>query len=245
MRLRAVLATGALAVVAACTDATTSEMRRSEPAAPAPAPSTAPTTTAAPPMTAAPPVFDGAVTPIDDTTRARMSASWRPGCPVPLEELRLLTLDHWGYDGAEHPGELVVHADHAQAVLGVFATLFEARYPIERVRLVDEYGGDDAASTRANNTAGFNCRSVVGRPGAWSEHAFGRAIDLNPLVNPYALDPNLADPALAQYLDRSLDVPGMVRPGDRAVEAFAAIGWAWGGTWSDGPDYQHFSATGR
>lgn len=165
---------------------------------------------------------------------------------MPLEELRLLTLDHWGSDGAEHRGELVVHADHADAVLGVFATLFEQRYPIEQVRLVDEFGGDDAVSTRANNTAGFNCRFVVGKPGAWSEHAFGRAIDLNPLVNPYVLTPNLAaDPELARYLDRSLDVPGMIRPGDPAVEAFAAIGWAWGGTWPDGADYQHFSATGR
>ena len=201
---------------------------------------TAATTTTLPP----PPVFDGAVAPIDDTTRARMTASWRPGCPVPLEDLRLLTIDHWGYDGAEHRGEVVVHADQADAVLRVFATLFEAQYPIEKVHLVDEYGGDDAASTRANNTAGFNCRFVVGKPGAWSEHAYGRAIDVNPLVNPYALDPNLADPALAQYLERSLDVPGMIRPGDPLVAAFAAIGWQWGGTWSS-PDYQHFSATGR
>jgi poly-gamma-glutamate synthesis protein (capsule biosynthesis protein) len=189
-------------------------------------------------------VFDGAVAPIDDATRARMSTSWRPGCPVPLEALRLLALDHWGYDGAEHRGELVVHADHADAVLGVFAALFDARFPIERMQLVDDYGGDDAASTRANNTAGFNCRAVVGNPGSWSEHAFGRAIDVNPLVNPYVRDPNLADPALSQYLDRSLDVTGLIRPGDAVVSAFAAIGWQWGGTWSSA-DYQHFSATGR
>ncbi len=189
-------------------------------------------------------MFDGAIAPIDEAMRARMSASWRPGCPVPLEDLRVLALDHWGYDGVEHRGELVVHADQADAVLSVFASLFDARFPIERVRLVDDYGADDASSTRANNTAGFNCRAVVGNPGAWSEHAFGRAIDVNPLVNPYVRDPNLADPGLAQYLDRSLEATGMIRPGDVVVSAFAAIGWQWGGVWSSA-DYQHFSATGR
>jgi hypothetical protein len=187
------------------------------------------------------PTFDGSITPVD---AGRLPSSWRLGCPVPVKELRLLTLDHWGYDGAEHRGELVVHADYAEAVLGVFRTLFDARFPIERMELVDVYGGDDHASTRANNTAGFNCRSVVGSPGTWSEHAYGRAVDVNPLVNPYVLDPHIGDPELARYLDRSLPAPGMIRPGDPAVVAFAAIGWAWGGYW-DSADYQHFSATGH
>ena len=199
-------------------------------------------TTVAPATTAAPPGFDGSVAVIDDAGRARMPSSWRPGCPVPLEELRLLTIDHWGFDGAEHRGELVVHADHAEAVQSVFRTLFDARYLIERIELVDVYGGDDHASTLANNTSGFNCRSVVGRPGAWSEHAFGRAIDLNPRVNPWVGDPNLED--FAAYLDRSVEAQGLIRAGDAAVVAFEAIGWQWGGYW-DTPDYQHFSATGR
>jgi hypothetical protein len=204
------------------------------------APATAtPTTTAR-----AVPVFDAAVGIIDEGTRARMPHSWRPGCPVPLEALRLLTVDHWGNDGAEQQGELVVHADQAEAVLGAFRSLFDARFPIERVQLVDAYGGDDFASTAANNTAGFNCRSVVGKPGTWSEHAFGRAIDVNPLVNPYLGDPRVRDPRLAPYLDRTLDVPGLIRPGDVAVAAFASVGWQWGGSWPT-PDYQHFSATGR
>jgi hypothetical protein len=189
-------------------------------------------------------MFDAAIASIDDTTRARMPNSWRPGCPVPLEALRLVTLDHWGYDGMEHRGELVVHADHAEPIVGVFRALFDARFPIERVQLVDAYGGDDFASTAANNTAGFNCRSVVGRPGSWSEHAYGRAIDVNPLVNPYLGEPRLNDPRLAPYLDRSIDVPGMIRAGDMVVTAFAAAGWQWGGTWPT-PDYQHFSASGR
>lgn len=173
-----------------------------------------------------------------------MVHTWRPGCPVPLEALRLVSVDHWGYDGAEHRGELVVHMDYAHAMVDVFRMLFEARFPIERMQLVDAYGGDDHASTLANNTAAFNCRSVVGNPGSWSEHAFGRAIDVNPRVNPYVLDPRIQHPALAPYLDRSLQDPGMIRAGDLVVEAFAAIGWRWGGVWSSA-DYQHFSATGR
>jgi D-alanyl-D-alanine carboxypeptidase len=190
------------------------------------------------------PQFDAAVAAIDDDVRARMTVSWRAGCPVGIEDLRLVTLVHWGYDGLVHSGELVVHQDHADAMVRAFRALFDARFPIERMQLVDVFGGDDAASTRANNTAAFNCRSVVGRPGVWSEHAYGRAIDVNPLVNPYTLDPNVSDPALSRYLDRDQDVAGMIRAGDAAVAAFAAVGWTWGGTWSS-PDYQHFSATGR
>jgi hypothetical protein len=197
-----------------------------------------------PPPKQAPLVFDGSVAPISEADRARMTHSWRLGCPVPIEDLRLVTLDHWGYDGAEHRGELAVHADYADAIVDVFRILFDARFPIERMELVDVYRADDHASTLANNTAAFNCRSVVGRPGSWSEHAFGRAIDINPRVNPYVLDPRIQHPALVPYLDRSLQDLGMIRTGDTAVQAFATIGWYWGGTWSS-PDYQHFSATGR
>ncbi len=173
-----------------------------------------------------------------------MTHSWRPGCPVPLEALRLVTLDHWGSDGAEHQGELVVHADHAESMVRAFRVLFDARFPVERMQLVDAFAGDDHASTLANNTAAFNCRAVVGAPGVWSEHAFGRAIDVNPKVNPYLLDPRLGHPDLAPFVDRGRQDPGMIRPADVVVAAFASVGWSWGGTWA-APDYQHFSATGR
>jgi hypothetical protein len=203
-------------------------------------PTAAPTTT--PPVTA-PPTFDGRIAGVPDATR--LHASWRPGCPVQLGELRLLSLDHWGYDDAEHRGELVVHADHADAVIGVFRTLFEARFPIERMELVDAFGADDDAVMGANATSGFNCREVVGRPWVWSQHAFGLAIDVNPLVNPYVLSPDdVRPPEGVAYLDRAQDTPGLIRDGDVVVEAFAAIGWEWGGRW-DMPDYQHFSATGN
>jgi D-alanyl-D-alanine carboxypeptidase len=227
-------------LVAACSSGGAPTRERTRPSSP---PVTAPAT-AAPAPSAPAPAFDAAVAVIDEPTRARMPHSWRPGCPLPLEALRLVTLDHWGYDGTEHRGELVVHADHAQAIVGVFRALFDTGFPIERMEIVDVFGADDFAATAANNTAAFNCRSVVARPGSWSEHAYGRAIDVNPLVNPYLGDPRVSDPRLAPYVDRSIDAPGLIRAGDAVVTAFASVGWQWGGNWSP-PDYQHFSATGR
>lgn len=200
------------------------------------------TTASAPPVTT-PPAFESRVEAIPDA--GRLSASWRPGCPVPIEDLRLLTLDYWGFDGAEHRGELVVHAQQADAIVGVFRMLFESRFPIERMELVDAFGGDDNASMAANNTAGFNCREVADQPGVWSLHAYGLAVDINPLVNPYVLGPDdVRPPGGVAYLDRSQNAPGLIRNGDVVVSAFAAIGWEWGGAWSS-PDYQHFSLSGR
>ena len=248
--LIALIAVATVFTVGACSGEAQNTSARRSSSAPttaavtSPPASTAPASTAPATTTTAVPVFESAISEIDDAIGARMASSWRPGCPVPLAELRLLTLGYWGYDGAAHRGELVVHADQAERIVEVFRALFDTRFPIERMELVDVYGGDDHASTLANNTAGFNCRAVVGNPGSWSQHAFGRAIDVNPRVNPYLLDPRLSHPELAPYVNRALDTPGMIRAGDDAVRAFAAHGWQWGGVWSP-PDYQHFSATGR
>jgi hypothetical protein len=205
--------------------------------------------TPAPDATAATPAASelrGSVAPIDEAVRARMHSSWRPGCPVPLEDLRLLTVRHWGFDGSLRGGELVVHHKHAGAVLDVFARLAEARFPIERIELVDVYMGDDDRSMAANNTSAFNCRTVSGRPGVWSQHAYGWAIDINPVHNPYVTGGGrVSPPAGEPYADRSVHRPGMILPGDAVVRAFAAIGWSWGGDWASTKDYQHFSATGR
>jgi hypothetical protein len=96
----------------------------------------------------------------------------------------------------------------------------------------------------ANNTSAFNCRTVTGGD-SYSEHSYGRAIDINPLVNPYVKGSTVLPPEGSQYADRSLDAPGMIHSGDEVVTAFAARGWVWGGTWSSLKDYQHFSTTGR
>ncbi len=172
-----------------------------------------------------------------------MSSSWRPGCPVPLADLRYVTVSHRTFDGGAAIGELVVHADVADAVVSVFRDLFAAGYPIALMRLVDDFQADDDASMAADNTSAFNCRSVTGGS-AWSEHSYGRAIDVNPVQNPYVLGATVLPPAGARYVGRP-DEPGVLHAGDAVVTAFAAAGWQWGGDWDRPVDYQHFSVTGR
>ena len=171
--------------------------------------------------------------------------SWHPGCPVGLVELRLLAVSHWGFDGRVHRGRLVVHRDHAVAMMRAMRSLFGLRYPIRQMRLVDAYGADDRRSMDADNTSAFNCRFVAGSPGVWSEHAYGRAIDVNPIENPYVSDSGyVSPPAGARFARRSRHAKGMIHRGGPVVAAFAAAGWEWGGAWPWPKDYQHFSATG-
>ena len=179
---------------------------------------------------------------VEPVTGADLPTSWRKGCPIGPAELRRLTLVHWGFDGGTHQGVLVVHTDYAESLATVFQELFAMEFPIERIEPADAYGGDDDASMAANNTSAFNCRPVSGTS-TWSQHAFGWAVDLNPIQNPFLSSSGRVDPpAGAQYLDRSDLRPGMVS--NAVVAAFAAIGWGWGGDWSSPIDYQHFSATG-
>ena len=206
----------------------------------APVPETTPPTTVAPPTTA--PTFSSTVGPID---LGRLPYSWRPGCPVAVSDLRLLTLTYWGFDDRSHQGELVVHQRYAEAIVSVFAQLFDARFPIERMELVDAYEGNDDRSMVANNTSAFNCREVAGRPGVLSEHSLGGAIDINPLINPWVHYGKVDPPEGAKYADRNQPWKGAIYADDIVVRAFAAIGWGWGGAWPDSHDYQHFSASGR
>jgi hypothetical protein len=190
--------------------------------------------------------FHGHAERLDTATRQRMTGvSWHRGCPVGLGELRLLTVSHWGFDGDVHRGRLVVNRDGAAAMLGVMRRLFQLRYPIRQMRLVDAYGADDHRSMDADNTSAFNCRFVAGSDGVWSEHAYGRALDLNPLENPYVTESGyVSPPAGAPFADRSRRAKGLVHRGGPVVAAFAVAGWEWGGNWPWPRDYQHFSATG-
>jgi poly-gamma-glutamate synthesis protein (capsule biosynthesis protein) len=179
----------------------------------------------------------------------RMRFSHRPGCPVSLADLRLLRPRYVDLDGATRTGELVVHRDHARAVTGVFERLYDARWPIARMRLVDDYRADDDRSMAANNTSAYNCRRVAGSAD-WSEHAYGAAIDVNPVQNPYVTEGLVAPPAGRRFaaIDRARGATaprGVIRFGDVVVRAFARIGWEWGGDWTSAKDYQHFSASGR
>lgn len=173
-------------------------------------------------------------------------SSWQRGCPVPLRRLRLVRFRHHGFDGRVHQGRLAVNAAYANGILRVMRTLFRRHFRIRRARLVDAYGADDHRSMRADNTSAFNCREVAGRPGVWSEHAYGRAIDLNPVENPW-VEPSgrVSPPAGRPYAKRSRHRRGMVNRKGAVVRAFARAGWKWGGNWSGPWDYQHFSTSGR
>lgn len=175
----------------------------------------------------------------------RMRSSWRAGCPVPISRLRLLTLTHYGFDGKVHTGELVVHQDAVTDLTTVFRRLFNARFPVQRMRLVDVYGASDDRSMAANNTSAFNCRKATGSRTKWSQHSFGRAIDINPVQNPWVTSGGeVKPPAARAYLDRDDMQMGMIVRGDEVVSAFRAVGWGWGGNFRTVKDYQHFSATG-
>lgn len=201
---------------------------------------TAPHATAPPAVTASP-----SVAPPEHTgkpvTAAELGASWHPGCPVEPGQLRRVDVDHLGFDGQTHRGELIVHQDLVADVIAIFEQLYRLRYPIEKIRTAESYpGADDELSMEDNNTSAFNCRDIPGT-GRWAQHAYGRAVDLNPLLNPCiyaggAFEPHNAAP----YRDRGRTDPGLLHDGDAAVRVFTDRGWQWGGDWLNPVDYQHF-----
>jgi hypothetical protein len=174
----------------------------------------------------------------------RTRLAWFPGCPVALEELRLLRLTFWGFDDQPHTGQLVLHHTVAADVVSVFRSLYAARFPIEEMRLVTRADLDAAPTGDGNVTAAYACRPVRGST-EWSAHAYGLAVDVNPFMNPYKSG-DLVLPELASaYLDRSWRRPGMIFADGPVVRAFENVGWTWGGTFSSVLDLHHFSATGR
>jgi len=190
--------------------------------------------------------FAATITKLDRETRELMRGlSWRPGCPVKLWDLRLVRLTYLGFDREPHRGELVVHRRWAKGIVRVFRRLYEVGFPIRRMRLVDRYGADDRRSMAADNTSAFNCRWRAGVCCRWSQHAYGRAIDINPVENPYVDGSHVSPRRGRDYLDRADVRPGMIVKRDVVWRAFRRIGWEWGGAWRSAQDYQHFSANGR
>ncbi|MFV0317579.1 MAG: M15 family metallopeptidase [Microthrixaceae bacterium] len=190
--------------------------------------------------------FAATVQPIDAALAARMTpSSWRPGCPVPLTDLRYVRVTHMDYDGYERTGELVVNADAVDVVLAAFKYLWDDGFPIESMRLVDDFGGKDDVSMAYNNTSAFNCRKVAGTD-KWSQHATGRAIDINPVQNPYVRGALVQPANGTTYADRAEVHPGMMIAGTPSVNIFEFLGWGWGGRWSGGTkDYMHVSVNGQ
>ena len=166
--------------------------------------------------------------------------SWHEGCPVPREDLRQLKLSYWDFNQKPAPGILIVHKDVAAEVAEIFRDLFQHGFLIERMTPIENYNGSDDASMAANNTSAFNCRDVTGQPGNFSNHSWGRAIDINPLTNPYVKGDTVLPPESRQYLDRARAFPGSILGGSFIVKRFQRSGWTWGGAWTDRTDYQHF-----
>ncbi len=196
--------------------------------------------------------YDSTIRPLPAPLRASLQGeSWRSGCPVPLSQLRLLTVSHWGFDGRVHQGQLVVNRDVAEPLTRVFRRLYRLRFPIRHMRLDDMYGPQRARPADGDVTGSFRCRQSVPSPctggsasGRWSNHAYGYAIDLNPVENPYVGCDRVRDPRSRPYVDRSRLRKGMVTPA--VVRAFRSIGWGWGGDWTgETKDYMHFSVNGR
>jgi hypothetical protein len=194
------------------------------------------------PMFAAPVPFAADVQPV---SAADVRYSYRAGCPVTPAQLRTVRLSYWSFDGRPHTGRLVVSRRVTGDVVTIFRRLYAARFPIRRMVPVSAYRGSDDASMAADNTSGFNCRRAVGSAtGGWSMHAYGEAIDVNPVENPYVLGNRVLPPAGRRYLDRARRLRGTAVEGGLLVKAFASVGWKWGGRWG-APDYQHFSTNGR
>ena len=193
--------------------------------------------------------YDSSVKPLPVRLERTLDARfWEPGCPVPLSDLRLLTVTHWGFDGRERIGQLVVHRDSASELATVFRKLHALKFPIRHMKLGDMYGPRRARPADGDISGSFHCRRAVPSPcgsgsGNWSNHAYGHAIDLNPNENPYVGCGAVHDPRSRPYVDRTPLRKGMVTPA--VVRAFASIGWGWGGAWTgDTKDYMHFSTTG-
>ncbi|HEY6760612.1 MAG TPA: M15 family metallopeptidase [Baekduia sp.] len=194
---------------------------------------------------AAPPPFAFVAAPLTQAQRHGLyGSSWRPGCPVALGDLRHVRVSYYDFDGRRRTGALVVNADAVDALRGAFGDLYAHRFPIRRMRLVDDYGASDYRSIDADNTSAFNCRRATGAT-RWSQHAYGRAVDVNPIENPYVYADGTTTHARSRpYLDRARHRKGMAYAGGVLVKAFTKSGWGWGGTWPLPTDYQHFSADG-
>jgi hypothetical protein len=178
-------------------------------------------------------------------TAAQLGRSWRPGCPVGPADLRTVRVSYVGFDGRARTGALVVNRRVTREVTAVFRRLYAARFPIRRMTPIAAYGGSDTRSMAADNTSAFNCRyAVAPGPKSWSVHAYGEAIDVNTIENPYLEGGRVLPPAGRAFTDRSNARRGMAVAGGVLVRAFASVGWLWGGRWSGSPDWQHFSRTG-
>lgn len=189
--------------------------------------------------------YRSSIAPISPAQRAAMTPTvWRKGCPVGLSSLRAVRVTYRTFTGREARGTLVVHRDVAPSVRRIFRSLYRARVPVRRIAPIEKYRGSDFASIEADNTSAFNCRRATGS-GRWSNHAYGRAIDINPIENPWVEPGGKVYHRASRPYVRRTPRPGVAVSGGPLVRAFEREGWSWGGRWSGTKDYQHFDAGTR
>jgi len=179
---------------------------------------------------------------IDKQIEIRMlkGTSWHIGCPIPLKNLRYLRIKYLDFKGKTRIGEMIVHKAVANDVLDIFSELYSIGYPIHKMHLVSEYQGSDWKSIEADNTSAFNCRSATGSK-KWSKHSYGKAIDINPIENPYVFRSGKSShKASKNYIKRRANHSAVALKRSKIVQIFKSHGWKWGGDWNGAKDYQHF-----
>lgn len=192
--------------------------------------------------------FEATIKPINKYTKQRMveGKTWHKGCPVSPDDLRYIRLKHRNFYRSEKMGEIIVHKDVAQEIVEIFRELYEIGYPIRQMRLVSDFKGNDWRSIEADNTSAFNCRKATGSK-KWSKHAYGKAIDINPIENPYiSRSGRISHQKSLRYKKRvhknaTYADKAVLLKEDKATKIFKKYGWKWGGDWSGVKDYQHFS----
>ena len=197
--------------------------------------------------------FQSSIEPLPAGVRAQLRQAhvWQPGCPVALSDLRLLTVTHRNFAGRPATGQLVVNERAARPLARVFRKLYRLYFPIRHLTLDAAYGPAAKRPAGGDVSGSFECRRAAASPctratttRSWSNHAYGLAVDLNPVENPYVGCGQSRDPRAQRYRDRSRHRRGMVTR--RVVAAFASIGWEWGGSWTGNTkDYMHFSINGH
>ncbi len=186
-------------------------------------------------------VVSNTIQPVPESVQTLMRKyTWHKGCPVSIEDLSYLELKYWGYDNQPHLGYLIVHKTLAKETEEIFNTLYQHHFPIQKIDLIEHYKGDDLTVMKKNVTTAFNCRAITGKPGTFSQHSYGRAIDINPLINPYIKGNKVLPIEGIKYLDRKKDFKGKITKDSLLYQQFTNYGWDWGGNWTDLQDYQHF-----
>ncbi len=177
--------------------------------------------------------------PLSQWRQIRATGTWRPGCPVGRKDLRRLAIGYIDFDGKEQRGVIVSHRDSVEDLAEIFTALYEASFPIAKMEPVEGYGGDVLRSLRANNTSAFNCRKSgqINAPVGDSPHANGRAIDINPVQNPWR-DPRCDCWEPSAKFASAKEGPGVIRKGSLPVRLFKERGWIWQNI--KVPDYMHF-----